>query len=226
MIKFYYSTAPNPMKVALCLEEMGLAYEPIPVDTRKGEQHKPGYLAINPNAKVPSIVDGEVTMFDSNAIVLYLAEKTGKFLPKKAADRAADALVADVRRLGHRAVHRPVRALQELRAGEDRLRSRPLRVRGAAPLGHRGRAPGEEQVHGWRYLHRRRHGAVGLGAAGAEHPGRARGEAWQREAPGGRDQRPPGSAEGDCPQGPHAFKTEMDDEAKRAMFPGNYRLAG
>jgi GST-like protein len=83
MIKFYYSTAPNPMKVALCLEEMGLAYEPIPVDTRKGEQHKPGYLAINPNAKVPSIVDGEVTMFDSNAIVLYLAEKTGKFLPKK-----------------------------------------------------------------------------------------------------------------------------------------------
>ena len=55
MIKFYYSTAPNPMKVALCLEEMGLAYEPIPVDTRKAEQHKPGYLAINPNAKVPSI---------------------------------------------------------------------------------------------------------------------------------------------------------------------------
>jgi GSH-dependent disulfide-bond oxidoreductase len=87
MIKFYFSTAPNPMKVALCLEEMGLPYEPIPVDTRKGDQHKPGYLAINPNAKVPSIVDGDVTMFDSNAIVLYLAEKTGKFLPKKAQER-------------------------------------------------------------------------------------------------------------------------------------------
>src|SRR5438045_9568621 len=87
MIKFYYSTAPNPMKVALCLEEMGLAYEPIPVDTRKGEQHKPGYLAVNPNAKVPSIVDDEVTMFDSNAIVLYLAEKTSKLLPKKPAER-------------------------------------------------------------------------------------------------------------------------------------------
>jgi GST-like protein len=84
VIKFYYSTAPNPMKVALCLEEMGLAYEPIPVDTRKGAQHKPEYLAINPNAKVPAIVDGDVTMFDSNAIVLYLAEKTGKFLPKPA----------------------------------------------------------------------------------------------------------------------------------------------
>jgi len=82
MIKFYYSTAPNPMKVALCLEEMGLAYEPVPVDTRKGAQHKPEYLAVNPNAKVPAIVDGDVVMFDSNAIVLYLAEKTGKFTPK------------------------------------------------------------------------------------------------------------------------------------------------
>src|SRR5260221_4089656 len=87
MIKFYYSTAPNPMKVALCLEEMGLVYDPIAVDTRKGEQHKPGYLTINPNAKVPSIVDGEMTMFDSKAIVLYLAETTGKFLRKKATDR-------------------------------------------------------------------------------------------------------------------------------------------
>ena len=87
MIKFYYSTAPNPMKVALCLEEMGLAYEPIPVDTRKGAQHKPEYLAVNPNAKVPAIVDGDTTMFDSNAIVLYLAEKTGKFLPAKPAQR-------------------------------------------------------------------------------------------------------------------------------------------
>jgi GSH-dependent disulfide-bond oxidoreductase len=80
MIKFYYSGAPNPMKVALMLEETGLPYEPVPVDTRKGEQHKPEYLAINPNAKVPAIVDGEATVFDSNAILLYLAEKTGKFL--------------------------------------------------------------------------------------------------------------------------------------------------
>ena len=81
MIKFYYSGAPNPMKVALMLEETGLAYEPIPVDTRKGDQHKPEYLAINPNAKVPAIVDGDVTVFDSYAILLYLADKTGKFLP-------------------------------------------------------------------------------------------------------------------------------------------------
>jgi GSH-dependent disulfide-bond oxidoreductase len=83
MIKFYYNLAPNPTKVALCLEEMGLPYELVPVDTRKGEQHTPAFLAINPNAKVPAIVDGDATVFDSNAILFYLAEKTGKFLSGK-----------------------------------------------------------------------------------------------------------------------------------------------
>src|SRR5476651_1847427 len=81
MLKLYYSGAPNPMKVALFLEEAALPYQPIPVDTRKGDQHKPEFLAINPNAKVPAIVDGDAIVFDSNAILIYLAEKTGKFLP-------------------------------------------------------------------------------------------------------------------------------------------------
>lgn len=81
MLKFYYNTGPNPTKVALFLEESGLPYEPIPVDTRKGEQFTATYLSINPNAKAPSLVDGDVTVFDSNAILLYLAEKTGTFLP-------------------------------------------------------------------------------------------------------------------------------------------------
>lgn len=81
MIKFYFSGAPNPMKVALFLEEAGLEYEPIPVDTRKGDQFAPDFLKVNPNSKVPVIVDGDAVVFDSNAILLYLAEKTGKFLP-------------------------------------------------------------------------------------------------------------------------------------------------
>src|SRR4051794_381602 len=85
MLKFYFNLSPNPMKVALFLEETGLPYEPIPVDTRQGQQFDPAFLAVNPNAKVPAIVDGDVTVFDSNAILLYLAEKTGKFLPKPAA---------------------------------------------------------------------------------------------------------------------------------------------
>src|SRR5260221_8393614 len=81
MLKFYYHPSPNPTKVALFLEESGLPYELVPVDTRKGDQFKPEYLAINPNAKVPAIDDDGVKVFDSNAILLYLAEKTGKFLP-------------------------------------------------------------------------------------------------------------------------------------------------
>jgi GSH-dependent disulfide-bond oxidoreductase len=81
MITFYYSLAPNPLKVALFLEETGTPYEAIPVDTRKGEQHEAAFLAINPNGKLPAIVDGGTTVFDSNAIMLYLAEKTGRFLP-------------------------------------------------------------------------------------------------------------------------------------------------
>jgi GSH-dependent disulfide-bond oxidoreductase len=81
MLKFYFNGSPNPTKVALFLEESGLPYQPIPVDTRKGEQFKPEFIALNPNAKVPLIDDGGVIVFDSNAILLYLAEKTEKFLP-------------------------------------------------------------------------------------------------------------------------------------------------
>ncbi len=89
MLKFFFNGSPNPSKVALFLEETGLAYEPIPVDTRRGEQFKPAFLAVNPNAKVPAIVDDGVVVFDSNAILLYLAEKTGRFLPANTpADRA------------------------------------------------------------------------------------------------------------------------------------------
>ena len=81
-MKFYYNTAPNPVKVALFLEEAGLDYEPIPIDSRQGAQFNPDYLAINPNAKSPSLVDGDVTIFDSNAILLYLGEKSGQFMPE------------------------------------------------------------------------------------------------------------------------------------------------
>jgi len=92
MIKFYYNTAPNPAKVALFLEESGLPYEIVPVDTRKGEQHAPAFTAINPNAKVPAIDDDGVVVFDSNAIVLYLAEKCGKFLPPDTAKARGEML--------------------------------------------------------------------------------------------------------------------------------------
>ena len=81
MIKFHYHPSPNPAKVALFLQGSGLPYELVPVDTRKGEQHEPDYRRINPNAKTPALVDGDAVVFDSNAFLLYLAEKTGRFLP-------------------------------------------------------------------------------------------------------------------------------------------------
>jgi GSH-dependent disulfide-bond oxidoreductase len=81
MITFYFNGSPNPTKVALLLEETGAPYRPVPVDTRKGDQFSAEFLAINPNGKVPAIVDDGVTVFDSNAILLYLAEKAGRFLP-------------------------------------------------------------------------------------------------------------------------------------------------
>jgi GST-like protein len=83
MLKFYFNGSPNPTKVTLFLEEAELPYEPVQVDTRQGQQFDPAFLAINPNGKVPAIDDDGVIVFDSNAILLYLAEKTGKFLPEK-----------------------------------------------------------------------------------------------------------------------------------------------
>lgn len=91
MITFYFNGSPNPTKIALLLEEIGRPYRAIAIDPRKGEQFHPDYLKINPNAKVPSIIDEDgVSMFDSNAILLYLAEKHDAFLPEdNGQDRAA-----------------------------------------------------------------------------------------------------------------------------------------
>jgi GST-like protein len=92
MLKFYFNGSPNPSKVALFLEEAGLPYEPIPVDTRTGAQFDPAFLAINPNGKVPAVDDEGVIVFDSNAILLYLAEKTGQFLPPETKTSRAELL--------------------------------------------------------------------------------------------------------------------------------------
>jgi GST-like protein len=86
MIRFYFHPTPNPAKITLFLEEAELRYELVPVDTSKGQQHLPAFRAINPNGKVPAIIDTdgpggkEARVFDSTAILLYLAEKTDRFL--------------------------------------------------------------------------------------------------------------------------------------------------
>ncbi len=92
MIKLYYHPSPNPLKIALYLEETGLPYELVPVDTRKGEQHAPAFVAINPNAKTPAMQDDGVRVFDSTAMLLYLAEKTGQFVPANTPEARAEML--------------------------------------------------------------------------------------------------------------------------------------
>lgn len=92
MIEFYYNAGPKPQKVALFLEEAELEYKPVPLETRSGDQHASAYLAINPNAKAPSIVDDGIPVFNSNAILLYLGRKTGKFMPATSARNDADLL--------------------------------------------------------------------------------------------------------------------------------------
>ena len=77
MIDLYTWTTPNGRKISIALEEMGLPYRVIPVDIGKGDQHKPEFLNISPNNKIPAIVDGDVSLMESGAILLYLAEKSG-----------------------------------------------------------------------------------------------------------------------------------------------------
>lgn len=87
MIDLYSSTTPNVLKIILMLEETGLDYRLRPVNVWKGEQFDPSFVALNPNSKVPVIVDHEghggfYSVFESVAILIYLAEKTGRFLPE------------------------------------------------------------------------------------------------------------------------------------------------
>ena len=93
MIDFYTSSSPNGLKVQIMLEETGLEYELHRVNLSEGDQKTPEYLKINPNGKIPAIVDrdelggDEVAIFESGAILLYLAEKSGEFLPVDANGR-------------------------------------------------------------------------------------------------------------------------------------------
>lgn len=89
MIDLYYWTTPNGHKVSLFLEETGLPYKVFPVNIGQNEQFKPDFLKIAPNNRIPAIVDhdpadgGEpINLFESGAILLYLADKTGQFIPK------------------------------------------------------------------------------------------------------------------------------------------------
>ena len=92
MIKFYYFPSTNPAKVALLLEEVDLPYEMVPVEIRKGEQFSAAFRALNPNQKTPVLIDDDVILFDSTAIMLHLAEKTGRFTGSRTVPARAELL--------------------------------------------------------------------------------------------------------------------------------------
>lgn len=95
MIDLYTWGTPNGRKVSIMLEETGLPYAVHKIDIHKGDQFTPAFVAINPNSKIPAIVDSDgpggkpIAMFESGAILIYLAEKTGKFLPAEPRERYA-----------------------------------------------------------------------------------------------------------------------------------------
>lgn len=95
MIELSYWTTPNGHKITIFLEEAGLAYRIVPIDISKNEQFAPDFLKISPNNRIPAILDREpadggepISLFESGAILLYLAEKTGRFIPTDIRGRA------------------------------------------------------------------------------------------------------------------------------------------
>lgn len=221
MIKFYYNLAPNPTKVALCLEEMGLRYELAPVDTRKGEQHDPAFLAINPNAKVPAIVDDGVTVFDSNAILLHLAEKTGQFLPGTSLASRGEMLswlmfvASGIGPYSGQAVHFRNFAPEPKEYAVDRYTFEARRHWGIldARLGRQRYMCGDNYsvvdmaVWGWSRLL-----PVVLGQEGAQQLPNLQRHLAEINAR-------PAAVRALALKDKHSFKAEMDDAARLAMFP-------
>ena len=228
MITFFYNTAPNPMKVALLLEELGLTYEAVPVDTRRGEQHAPEFLRVNPNAKVPAVVEGDVTVFDSNAILLYLADREGRFVAP-ASDAATRA--------------QTLSWLMFVASGLGPFSGQSVHFRHVAPKtqdyalnrydfeAHRHWGVIERHLQGREFMVGDSYSIVDMAVWG-----------WARMLPyvTGQDnvwaQYPnvkhlldtinsrPAAQATEALKGRHAFKAEMDDEAKRALYPQNARL--
>ena len=138
MIDLHYWPTPNGHKITMFLEEAGLPYTIVPVNIGSGEQFKPDFLTISPNNRMPAIVDHDpadggapISLFESGAILLYLAEKTGRFIAADLRGRAEVMQWLFWQMGGARADGRPEPPLPQLRAGEAALRDRPLRQRDA-----------------------------------------------------------------------------------------------
>lgn len=230
MILFYYHPTPNPVKIALFLEETGLEYEVVPVDTSKGQQHTPEFRKINPNGKVPAIVDlngpdGRPTpVFDSTAILIYLAEKTGCFLGQV---RERPQLLSWLLFLGSglgpfsgQAVHFQYAAPGGLDYAVNRYRreaERHYKVLDDHLTGREfivGNEYSIADISAWGWLDRAAKVMKGSENPLASFPNIKR---WFQEI----DARPAVARARKIAHGIE-FKTVNDEEARRALFPSNY----
>lgn len=233
MIRFYFHPTPNPAKVALMLEELDLAYEVIPVDTSKGEQHRAEFRAINPNGKVPAIVDTqgaggkEVRVFDSGAILLYLGEKTGRLIGS-AADKGELLswlffVAAGVGPFSGQAVHFQHAAPEKLGYAINRYRREVERHYEVLDRHLKGREfiVGKDltiaDISAWGWLDRAPRVLPGETAPLAAFPNLER---WYKAI----DARPT-VAKARAVGKDHTFKKEMDEQTRRALFPSNYPKA-
>jgi len=230
MIRFYFHPTPNPAKVALFLEETGLPYEVVPVDTSKGEQHAPAFRAINPNGKVPAIVDTEgpggreARVFDSSAILLYLGDKTNRLVGSPA-DRPELLswlffIATGLGPFSGQAVHFQHAAPEKIPYAVNRYRrevERHYRILDEHLAG-RDYTVGDGfsivDISAWGWLDRATRVLPGEANPLATFPNLAR---WFAAI----DARP-AVARARAVAKDHAFKKEMDEETRRALFPSNY----
>ena len=230
MITLYYHPTPNPAKIALMLEEVGLPYKITPVDTARGEQHSAHFRAINPNGKVPAILDDDgpggrtVTVFDSSAILLYLAEKTGAFLGDLA-DRGQLLswlffIASGLGPFSGQAVHFQRAAPEKLPYAINRYRREAERHYAVLEKRLEGRTylVGSQytivDISGWGWVDRANFVLPGSDNPLAPYPNIRRWFDLIEARPAVARARQAGSG--------HAFKKDVDEETRRALFPSNY----
>ncbi|MEO8005569.1 MAG: glutathione S-transferase C-terminal domain-containing protein [Betaproteobacteria bacterium] len=230
MIRLYFHPSPNPMKVVLMLEEAGLEYEIVPLDTRKGQQHAADFREINPNGKVPAIVDttgeggAQIRVFDSNAILLYLGDKIGRFVgsPAERGEMLSWLMfvATGIGPYSGQAVHFQRAAPEQIPYAINRYRreaDRHYRVLDAHLKGREyivGSAYSIVDINAWGWLDRASFVLPGDADTLAPYPELKR---WFMSI----DARP-AVARTRAVAKNYAFKQEMDEEAKRALFPSNY----
>jgi GST-like protein len=230
MIRLYFHPTPNPAKIALFLEECGLEYEMIPVDTSRGDQHRAEFTAINPNGKVPAIIDTEgpggreVRVFDSTAILIYLAERTGRFMGAPG-DRPELLswlmfIASGLGPFSGQAVHFQHAAPEKLLYAVNRYRREIERHYSVLDRHLAGREAivGEEytiaDMSGWGWLDRAPRVLNNATDPLAPFPNLKR---WFERI----DSRP-AVARARSVGKTHSFKKEVDEETRRALFPSNY----